>query len=163
MLVQADLPEIVVTVKGFAAVPYWRLYYHAVWATKNREPLIDDAMISHIVQAIEQTVRDPGVTIFAVGVMPEHIHVFAQIPPSLTVASVIGRWKGASSHAANEHRRHAFTKLAWQSGYGVLSVSQSGFEPVLAYVQTQRERHTSRELHGVLERTDDEAGSQRGA
>ena len=42
-------------------------------------------------------------------------------------------------------------------------MSQSGFEPVLAYVQTQRERHTSRELHGVLERTDDEAGSQKGS
>ena len=42
-------------------MPYWRLLlYHAVWATKNREPLIDNAMISHIIQAIEQTVRDRG-------------------------------------------------------------------------------------------------------
>jgi putative transposase len=120
-------------------------------------------MIAPIVQAIKQTVRDPGMTVFAVGVMSEHIHVFAQIPPSLGVASVIGRRKGASSHAANEHRPHALAKLAWQSGYGVLSVGQSGFDAVLAYVQTQRERHANRELYGVLERTEDEAGSQQGA
>lgn len=157
MLVHAGLPEIVAIVEGVGAVPFWRLYYHAVWATKNREPVIDDAMIAPIVQAIEQTVRDPGVTVFAVGVMPEHIHVFAQIPPSFAVASIIGRWKGASSHAANEFRPHTLAKLIWQSGYGVLSVSQSGFDPILAYVQNQRERHANRGLYGVLERTDDEA------
>jgi putative transposase len=129
-----------------------------VWATKNRESVIDDAMVAPIVQAIEGTGRDSGVTVFAVGVMPDHIHVFAQIPPSLVVATVIGRWKGASSHAANEYRSHALTKLTWQSGYGVLSVSQSGFNQVKAYVQNQRERHAGRELYGVLERMDEDSG-----
>ena len=23
-------------------MPFWRLYYHLVWSTKNREPLIDE-------------------------------------------------------------------------------------------------------------------------
>jgi REP element-mobilizing transposase RayT len=147
--------------KSVSAVPYWRLYYHAEWATKNRESVIDDGMIVPIVQAIEQTARDPGVTVFAVGVMPEHVHVFAQIPPSLSVANIIGRWKGASSHAANEHRPNTLAKLAWQSGYGVLSVSQSGFDQVLAYVQNQHERHANRTLYGVLERTGDDTSCAR--
>ncbi len=138
-------------------MPFWRLYYHAVWATKNREPVIDDAMIPPITQVIEQTTRDLGVTVFAIGVMTDHVHVFAQIPPSLEVAAIIGRWKGASSHAANEHRPHAVTRLNWQSGYGVLSVSQSGFDQVQAYVQNQRERHARRELYGVLERIDEDS------
>lgn len=85
-------------------MPFWRLYYHAVWATKNREPLITDAMIEPIQHAIRQTSAELDVAVFAVGVMPDHIHVFAQIPPSLMVAKVVGRWKGASSHAANEHQ-----------------------------------------------------------
>jgi REP element-mobilizing transposase RayT len=102
-----------------------------------------------------------GVTVFAVGVMPDHIHVFAQIPPSLIVAKVIGRWKGASSHAANEHRPQAMTKLAWQSGYGVLTVSQNGFEQALAYVQQQRERHAAREVYGALERIESDPSDSR--
>jgi putative transposase len=136
-------------------MPYWRLYYHAVWATKNREPMIHDGMIASIVLSIEQTSRDLGVAVFAVGVMPDHVHVFAQIPPTLVVAKVIGRWKGASSHAANEHRPQGMTRLAWQSGYGVLSVSQNGFEQVEAYVHQQRERHAAREVYSVLERIED--------
>ena len=139
-------------------MPFWRLYYHAVWATKNREPVIDDAMIPPMSQVIEQTTRDLGVTLFAIGVMPDHVHVFAQIPPSLEVAAIIGRWKGASAHAANEHRSHALTRLSWQSGYGVLSVSQSGFDRVRAYVMNQRELHARRELYGVLERIDADPG-----
>jgi putative transposase len=83
--------EIVARMEGVGMVPYWRLYYHVVWATKNREPVIDEAMIAPIVQAIERTGREPGISVFAVGVMPDHVHVFAQIPPSLVVASVIGR------------------------------------------------------------------------
>lgn len=139
-------------------MPFWRLYYHAVWATKNREPVIDGGMVAPITEAIQQTTRDLGVTVFAVGVMPDHVHVFAQIPPSLAVASVIGRWKGASSHAANEHRPQALIRLNWQSGYEVLTVSQSGFDQVKVYVQNQRERHARRELYGVLERMDEDSG-----
>lgn len=137
-------------------MPFWRLYYHVVWGTKNRESVIDDGMIEPITRAIEETTRELGVTVFAVGMMPDHIHVFAQIPPSLEVAAVIGRWKGASSYAANANQPTALAKLAWQSGYGVLSVSQSGFDRARDYVRHQRDRHASRELYGLLEQFNDD-------
>ena len=136
-------------------MPFWRLYYHAVWATKYREPLILDAIIGPITEAIEQTMGEKA-TFFAVGVMPDHIHVLAQIPPSLTVAEVIGRWKGASAHAANVASPQDMAKLIWQSEYGVLSVSQHGFEPVREYVLNQRERHAQRTLYAVMERSADD-------
>ena len=137
-------------------MPYSRLLYHVVWTTKNRQPVIDDGMVMPIQHAIAETSRELSVNVYAVGVMPDHVHVFAQISPALTVARVIGRWKGASSHAANEHRPSTLKMLAWQSGYGVLSVSQSGFDRVLAYVQNQRARHAAREIYGAMERTEDE-------
>ena len=137
-------------------MPYARLLYHAVWATKHRQPLIDDGMIAPIQLAIEETSRELDVTIYAVGVMPDHVHVFAQIPPALTVSRVIGRWKGASSHAANAHRPSSLAVLTWQSGYGVLTVSQRGFDRVLEYVQNQRSRHAAREVYGVMERVEEE-------
>lgn len=138
-------------------MPYWRLYHHAVWATKNRTPLIQETMTDPITRAIEQTARDTGVTVFAVGIMPDHVHVLAQIPPTLEVSTVIGRWKGASSHSANEFRPEALPKLIWQEGYGVISVSHHGFEQTKDNVLRQRERHASRDLHRVLERLTDAA------
>ena len=113
-------------------------------------------MVASITEAIESTAADLGVYVFAVGVMPEHIHVFAQIPPTSEVAKVIGRWKGALSHVVNERFPHVSAKLTWQSGYGVLSVSHNGFDQIKDYVQNQRDRHARRELYGfwsVLTRT----------
>jgi putative transposase len=137
-------------------MPYARLLYHVVWATKQRQPLIDDGLIAPIQRAIEETSRELDVAIYAIGVMPDHIHVFAQIPPALAVAHVVGRWKGASSHAANLFRPSSMALFAWQSGYGVLSVSQHGFERVLDYVQNQCARHAARAIYGVMERVDEE-------
>lgn len=130
------------------------MLYHVVWATKNRTPTIPEPTEEIIREAISETSRGLDVAIFAVGIMPDHVHVFAQIPPTLEVARVIGRWKGASSHAVNASRSEALDLLAWQSGYGVLTVSQSGFDRVLEYVQNQRERHAARQLYGVMERED---------
>jgi putative transposase len=100
-------------VEDAGIVPYWRLYYHVVWGTKGREPVIDEAMIAPIMQAIEQTGRESGITVFAVGVMPEHVHVFAQIPPSLVVASVIGRWK-----ERRPTRRTKIGRRVWPNSFG---------------------------------------------
>ena len=136
-------------------MPFWRLHYHVVWATKHRAPVIPNTMTPAIERSIAATSRDLGVGVHAVGVMPDHVHVFAEIPPTQTVAHVVGRWKGAASFAVNANRPDKLAKLAWQEGYGALSVSQSGFDRVLADVQKQRERHASRELYSMMERADD--------
>ena len=47
-------------------MPYARLLYHVVWATKNRTPSIPDAMVDVIREAISETSRGLDVAIFAV-------------------------------------------------------------------------------------------------
>jgi putative transposase len=141
-------------------VSYWRLFYHVIWATKHRTPTVTDAMVDPITRAIEQTGRESGIIVFAVGIMPDHVHVLAAIPPTLVISTVIGNWKGASSYAANAHVLGSPAKIAWQSGYGVLSVSERSFDQVRAYVQNQRERHAAREVYGAYERTEEHANDK---
>ena len=136
-------------------MPYARLLYHVVWATKHRLPIITDAREAVIRDSILATSRELGLAVYGVGVMPDHVHIFAQIPSTLAVARVIGRWKGASSHSVNAVAPDTREAFAWQEGYGVLSVGQSGFDRVLEYVQQQREHHAARDLYGVMERTED--------
>ena len=136
-------------------MPYARLLYHVVWATRYRLPSITDAREAIVRDSIAATSQEMDLAVYGVGVMPDHVHVFAQISPTLAVARVVGRWKGASSHAVNALAPDVEDTFAWQEGYGVLSVSQSGFDQVLDYVQRQRERHATRELYGVMERTTD--------
>ena len=58
-------------------MPYWRLVYHLVWATKERQPLIGEAEERAIRHSIMMTIGDLGLLARAIGLMPDHVHVLA--------------------------------------------------------------------------------------
>ena len=135
-------------------MPYWRLHYHLVWATKNREPIIDKAAEQTIRQSISSTARSLRLTLHAVGMVEDHVHVAASIPPSVAVSEAVGRLKGASSHALR-NGASAQPEFQWQAEYGAISISGRGLDELIEYVVNQPGRHASNNLHPALERIDD--------
>lgn len=75
-------------------MPYWRLFYHAVWGTKNRLDLIDPAWENDLYGYIRGKATALECIPHAINGMSEHIHVVISIPPKLAVATVIGHLKG---------------------------------------------------------------------
>jgi putative transposase len=147
-----DRPASSVTI---GAMPYARLSYHVVWATKERLPLID-ADIARVAEiAIRAACRDVEAQVFAIGFMPDHVHLAVAIPPKHAVAMVIGRIKGASSHAINLARRDHPEPFAWQSEYGALTFGPRALPEVVAYVNDQPRRHAAGPLLAGLERWTD--------
>ena len=139
-------------------MPFWQLYYHAVWATRGRETLIDERMADVVVRAVTSTCREQGVIVHAIGTMPDHIHVVASIPPGVAVSTVVGRWKGASSHLLNHaERSEDQPPFAWQAEYGILSFGHQALKSVVAYANDQPARHAARRLWDLLEQTDDQS------
>ena len=132
-------------------MPYWRLHYHLVWSTANREPLISDEFEETIRWSLERTFSRLNIIPHAVGVMPDHIHLAVSIPPKESLSQVVRQLKGASSHAINQ--RHDAT-FHWQSEYGAFTFSDHGLPDVIAYVANQRQHHQSNKLLPRLERTD---------
>jgi putative transposase len=137
--------------RGEVRVPKWRLFYHIVWATKGREPLIDDAREAVIRLSIQTTCRGEKVILHAIGMMPDHVHVAASVPPGIALATLIGRLKGASAHAANAANVARTVPFAWQSEYGVFSFTEKNLPDVVAYVTNQRQRHAARDLWPTFE------------
>jgi putative transposase len=138
-------------------MPYWRLFCHLVWATRGREPLIAEREERIIRRSMQTTLDAMHAIPHAVGMMPDHVHVVASIPPSVLVAEVVKRLKGSSTHAVNhegaESREQPF---AWQGEYGVLSFGERALPEVVSYVQNQREHHAKGQTWPGLERIDDE-------
>ena len=132
---------------------YWRLFYHAVWSTKDRQPLIDPAWEKYLYGYLwgKATVLD--CIPHAINGMPDHLHVVISIPPKLAIATVIGQLKGASSHHINE--QHLDGTFAWQGEYSIFSISESGLEKVVDYVKKQKQHHAERTLIDILEATPD--------
>jgi REP-associated tyrosine transposase len=134
------------------AMPYVRLYYHIVWAIRDRQWLID-ADVARIVEiAVRASCRDVDAQFFAFGAMPDHVHLAVSIPPKHAVATVVGRIKGASSHAVNAAHPNRPEPFAWQTEYGVLSFGHRALDDVIAYVRDQPRRHADGQLLRGLER-----------
>lgn len=134
---------------------YWRLFYHIVWATHDREPLIVGDVATIVVRSLREAARDLQVNVHAIGVMPDHVHIAISIPPKLAVAIVVGRLKGAASYAVNTTGATGPSTFAWQAEYGVLSFSEKALPDVTAYITNQAERHTSNHLWPSMEQYTD--------
>lgn len=131
-------------------MPYWRLFYHIVWGTKNRLPLVESAWEADLYGYIWGKATALECIPHAINGIPDHIHVIISIPPKLSVATLIGQLKGASSHRVNEifvtHQ-----SFAWQTEYGVFSFSEKSLSRVINYVKNQKKHHTENTLDTVME------------
>lgn len=84
-------------------MPHWRLFYHIVWGTKGRLPLIDPTWENDLYVYIWGKATALECIPHAIGGISNYIHVAISIPPKYAVATVIGQIKGASSHHINEN------------------------------------------------------------
>jgi putative transposase len=130
-------------------MPYSRLFYHFVWTTKNRLPLITDAKRDPIYAAIRAKVNELRGIVHALNGMPDHVHLVVTVPPSLALSTFIGQVKGVSSHLVGQLSEEAF---AWQGEYGVLSISESHLPTIVRYVVLQQQHHADQTLDERLER-----------
>ncbi len=137
-------------------MPYWRLFYHLVWSTKDRLPVIGAAEDALIRRSFDLTCEDLDLIPHAVGVMQDHVHVVVSIPPKISVAEAVKRLKGASSNAVN-HRGEGerAERFQWQGDYGALSFGDNALAQVIEYVEHQVEHHASERLWAKLEQADD--------
>jgi putative transposase len=125
-------------------MPYWRAYYHLVWATSGRQALIDGECERIIERVFWATAQEHHALIHAVGFMPDHVHVAISIPPSVAISKVIRKMKGASSHLINI--THPDRTFKWQAEFGLYTFTERSLPDVIEYVSNQKLKHAERAL-----------------
>ena len=134
---------------------YWRLHYHLIWSTQDREPSLTAEREKMFYGVLYKKGEELGLTIHAAGNVEDHVHVVVSIPPKISIADCVRHLKGASAYAIN-HMDASDGKFKWQSGYGALSVSESSLEATMAYAARQKEHHKERTTIDIYERMDEE-------
>jgi len=86
------------------------------------------------------TCRGLGCPAHELGGTDDHVHIFFSLSRTITVAKVVEEVKKNSSKWIKT-RGDAYRDFAWQSGYGVFSIGQSGFDALRRYIQDQKEHH----------------------
>ena len=133
---------------------YWQLYYHFIWGTKNRLPLIESALEPDLYRVIAAKAQDMGGFVHAIGGMEDHVHLVVSLPPKLAPAKFIGDVKGNSSHYVNHVIKPDF-EFYWQDEYGVVSFGERNLASVVRYIHQQKQHHAGGTLISAMERMDD--------
>jgi len=136
-------------------MPYWQTFYHIVWATKNREPLVSPDVEAMIYAFIRSKAIGLNGVVFALNGMAEHVHLVTSIPPSIAVSTFVGQVKGVTSANFNKSGVRELP-LFWQEEYGVFTFDHRRLPDVVAYVENQKKHHASKNIIPVLERVDDQ-------
>jgi REP element-mobilizing transposase RayT len=131
-------------------MPYWKLYYHFIWVTKNRLPLIDAVIEPQLYRAIAAKVKSMEGIVHAIGGVEDHVHLAVSIPPKLAPAKFIGDVKGNSSHYINYVVKPDF-EFHWQNEYGLVSFGEKDLPTVVRYIHNQKQHHAERALIAAME------------
>ena len=119
---------------------YVNLLYHVVFSTKDREPLIVEALQPRLYEYIGGIVRRQGGVPLAVNGVEDHVHLFAKLRQDRALSDVIRDLKAHSSGWMHKVFP-ALKDFTWQHGYGAFTVSASQAEAVKGYVERQKVKH----------------------
>jgi putative transposase len=132
---------------------FCELYVRLVWATKNREPLIEPRFEDDLFAYIRSRCDQLGVFVHALNGTADHMHLACEWPPSLAISDLVNDLKGASSHFVS-HVLDSTEPFYWQEGYGALTFARPALPRIVAYVVNQKEHHRRRDLSAKMERID---------
>ena len=136
-------------------MPYWQLFYHLVWATKKRAPLLTPEVEPVIHGYLRQKALNLEATVYALNGVEDHVHMVVAIPPKISVAKFVGQVKGSASTRFNKSNA-AETPFFWQAEYAVFSVDKKRLPNYVVYVNRQKEHHQENTTIPILERTRDD-------
>jgi REP element-mobilizing transposase RayT len=114
------------------------LLYHIVFATKERAPLITDAVRPALHEYLGGITRNLNGTALEINGVADHVHLLILLPPTIAIADFMSKLKANSSSWAKKQTNGRF---AWQSRYGAFTVSESQAGRVREYIRTQEEHH----------------------
>ena len=118
----------------------WNCKYHIVFAPKYRRKILLQEYRVEMGKILRELCDWKGKKIIEAEICPDHVHMFVEIPPKMSVSSFKGYLKGKSSVIF--HKRHGNLKFKygnrsfWCRGYYVDTVGKNA-KRIAEYIQNQ--------------------------
>ncbi len=119
---------------------YYKLHYHLVWSTKERQNLILPSFQKRLYEYICGMFKAKQSHVLEIGGISDHIHILVEIPPRLAISELIRYVKVGSSKWLHQSIAEA-ERFEWQEGYGAFTVSSPRNINVIKYIQKQDAHH----------------------
>lgn len=117
-----------------------KIWIHAVWTTKNREPILSSEGRKVLFGHIHQNALEKNILMEVVGGHHNHVHCLFRIKNDQTIEKIMQLIKGESSFWFNKNMSSR-EKLNWQKEYFAVSIGESQVQAVKKYILNQENHH----------------------
>ena len=120
-----------------------KVYLHAVFSTKNREPLITPEIEPELFAYLGGILKNKDSRLLHAGGTEDHVHLLISQSKNISLSSLMKDVKKDSSSWIKTKGR-SFRNFHWQDGYGGFSIGKSDIPNLKKYIANQREHHRKR-------------------
>jgi putative transposase len=116
------------------------LRYHLVWCPKYRRPVLVGEVADALAALLREKAAALGVEVEALDVMPDHVHLFVEAPPTLAPQQLAAQFKGSTSRVLRQRFPALRSRLPslWSRSYYVGSAGAVSAATVRRYVERQK-------------------------
>lgn len=117
-----------------------QIYIQIVFSVNGRGNLLQKEWRSELYKYIAGIITNKEQKSIIVNGMPDHVHVFVGLKPSMAISDLVRDIKNNSSNFIND-RKFVRGRFSWQEGYGAFSYAHSQVGTVFKYILNQEEHH----------------------
>jgi len=116
--------------------------FHVIFCPKYRRPVLTNGIDVRLKEILTEEAENMNVTIKAMEVMPDHVHLFLEFDPRMMLHKVIKQLKGTSSRILRQEYPELVRKLPsmWTRSYFSCSVGHVSEETIAQYIEYQKGR-----------------------
>jgi len=119
---------------------YTTSYYHIVFRTYRSGKTIPEAHERELYAYIYGIAKNLRCQTYRIGGMPDHVHIFVSLPPTLPLSSFVQRVKTDSSKWLKMNPNFPDFR-GWGHEYAGFSYSVRDKDMVVGYIMRQKEHH----------------------
>ena len=130
---------------------YKQIFYQIVFSTKNREATLAESHAEELYKYIWGIIKERHGKLYRIGGMEDHLHIFSDLHPSISLADYIkdikqgsGNWMKASGLFP--------TFAGWQDGYGAFTYNGKEKPAIIEYVKNQKAHHQKENFYDEYKR-----------
>lgn len=113
--------------------------YHLVWITKYRYPVMVGDIALRVRDLVRQICQDEHTEIIRGTVAKDHVHIYASVPPYVSISTLMQRIKGKTSRKIqmefSELKKRYWGKHFWAIGYFVRTTGNITDEMIKDYIK----------------------------
>jgi putative transposase len=115
--------------------------YHFVWITRRRRKVLLGEVESRLKQRINEVATELDCGVIAMEIMPEHVHLFLNCPPTLAPDQILFRIKGRTAKVLREEFEHLQRMPSmWTRSYFCSTAGNVSGATIQRYIAEQKSK-----------------------